>query len=73
MTKSATLRCVDDGDEEVFLRFGRMDFPKMSAALDKVRVGKDMVLVIGRRPDSDMSFGVSVQVKSIMVVSPDED
>jgi len=72
LAKSVTLRCVDDGEEDVYLRISRYTFPELKAAIDSLDVGKDMVVATGRRSDRSATFGVSIQVKSLIVISPDD-
>jgi DNA polymerase-3 subunit alpha len=69
LLKSCVLKCEDDGDEEVYLRFSRWAFPKYQNALESLRVGHDVVLVKGLKRKG---FGVSLAVKDMIVIDPED-
>lgn len=73
LTNSVVLRCVDDGEEDVYVRISRWNYPKMKKAIDGLRVGLDVVLVVGHKTDKVAAFGISVHTNHIIVIAPDED
>ena len=66
---SCVLHCVDDGDEDVYVRVKRYDFPKWKAGLESIRPGKDVIYV--RAVKSNNSFGASIYLKDLIVIDPD--
>lgn len=70
LVKSCVLKCTDDGDEEVYLRFNRWNYPKFKNALESIRVGKDVVVAHGVKR---RGFGVSLQVKNMIIIDPESD
>lgn len=68
---SATLHCYDDGDEDVYVRITRFDFPKFKRALEELTLKHDVIYVIARK--SGGGFGASLYVRSMHVIDPDED
>lgn len=69
---SVVLRCVDDGDEDVYVRINRFDFPKLKSRIDGIVVGRDMILVRGRKSDKVAAFGISVQAKWLVPIDPND-
>lgn len=70
LLKFCFLKCIDDQDEEVYLRFNRWTFPQHEKAIANLRLGKDVVVVKGLKRKS---FGVSLQVKKLLVIDPEQD
>ena len=69
LKKSCTLKCMDDGDEEVYLRFDRWHFPKFAQKLESIRLGgADAVIVQGRKREG---FGVFIQTNEMWAVELD--
>lgn len=68
LVTSCVLRCYDDGDEEVYLRFNRWQFPKFKSALESVRLEKDIVIAVGIKRQG---FGVNLQMRNLFVIDPD--
>lgn len=62
------LRCYDDGDEEVYIRTTRYTFPRFRKILESVAVGRDIVVVRGRKSPG---FGTSVFADEIYVIDPE--
>lgn len=62
------LRCYDDGDEDVYIRTTRYSFPKFRRTLESIAVGRDIVVVQGRKSPG---FGTSVFADEIWVVDPE--
>lgn len=70
LAKFCYLKCIDDRDEEVYLRFNRWSFPKFEEAIDRIRIGRDVLVVHGLKRKS---FGVSLQVKKMIIIDPEQD
>lgn len=68
LVTSCVLHCYDDGDEDVYLRFNRFSYPRFKKALESIRVGKDVVIITGKKTNG---FGVSIAVDTLAVVDPD--
>lgn len=68
---SCVLHCYDDGDEDVYVRITRFDYPKFKEALVGIRLGHDVVYVEARK--SNGGFGASIYVKKLIVIDPEED
>lgn len=68
---SATLHCYDDGDEDVYVRITRFDFPKYKEALENITLKHDVIYAITRK--SGGGFGASLYVRNLHVIDPDED
>lgn len=67
---SCVLHCGDDGDEDVYVRIKRQDYPKFRAGLERIRLGRDVIWVQARK--SKNSFGASLYVKDLVVIDPEE-
>lgn len=65
---SCVLHCYDDGDEDVYVRVKRKDYPKFKDGLESIRPGRDLVYVVAEK--SNMSFGASIYVKDLIVIDP---
>jgi DNA polymerase-3 subunit alpha len=70
LLKSCVLKCVDDGDDEVYVRFNRWVFPDFQERLDDLQLGKDAIIVKGVKREG---FGVSIQARELWAVSLGED
>ncbi|XBA13406.1 DnaE-like DNA polymerase III alpha [Gordonia phage Xenia2] len=70
LTKSCTLHCYDDGDEEIYARISRWDYQKLESLLEEIEVNRDVIVITGVRKKM---FGISVGVKNIQVIDPTED
>lgn len=75
---SCTLHCYDDGDEDVYLRINRFDYPLYLDALQMIREGHDVVYAVARK--SKAGFGASMYIvkagrnkPGLFVIDPDED
>lgn len=62
LIKSCVLKCVDDGDEEVYIRFSRWVYPEFADRLEELQLGKDVIIVRGIKREG---FGVSIQARDI--------
>lgn len=65
LVKKMAVVAVDDSDETVYLRFSRWNFPKFEKRLWDLQLGKDVVLVRGKR--LSMVMGRNVQVEEMWV------
>lgn len=70
LAKSCTLHCYDDGDEEIYARISRWDYPQLESMLEEIEPNRDIVIFSGRRKKM---FGISVAVKNIQVIDPTDD
>jgi len=66
--KSCTMHCYDAGDEDVYLRFPRWNFPRFKRQIEAVREDIDVVVAVGRKRSG---FGVSFTVDRLYVVDPE--
>lgn len=64
------LHCYDDGDEDVYVRVDRRVYPRFRRALEDIRVNHDLILAVARK--SRNSFGASIYVKELYVITPDD-
>lgn len=69
---SVVLRCIDDQDEDVYVRINRFDFPKLKSRVDAIIVGRHMILVRGQKSDKVAAFGISVQAKWLISIDPND-
>jgi DNA polymerase-3 subunit alpha len=67
--KSCVVRCYDEGDEDVYLRFNRWRFPQFERALEALETEKDLVLVKGSKRED---FGISIHVTDMWIISGDD-
>lgn len=67
---SCVLQAYDDGDEDVYLRFNRWRFPSVKDQIEALELDDHVVLVIADKKDD---FGISLHVKHLIVIEPDED
>lgn len=66
LLKSCVLKCIDDGDEEVYIRFSRWHFPQFADRIESLRLGgRDAIIVRGIKRDG---FGVSIQARELWAV-----
>lgn len=70
LRKWATIHAYDDGDEEVYLRFNRYNFPKFKTGLETLRPDADVLLIIGEK---NRGFGNSLKVKKMMAIDPEDE
>lgn len=71
LATSCTLWAYDDGDEDVYVRITRFDFPKFKKALEELRENEDVVYVVARK--SNRGFGASIYVQKLLVIDPADD
>lgn len=71
LTKSCTLHCYDDGDDDVYVRFNRWSFPKYRDTISSVVPGEDVIIAVGEKSPG---FGISLnRIKSLNVLSAEEE
>lgn len=70
LRKSCTLKCYDDGDEDVYIRINRWRFPRFKEAIEEIAVDRDIIIALGYKKGG---FGVSLQLNELIVINPDED
>lgn len=71
LLKSCTLHCYDDGDDEVYLRLNRWDFPRFKERVESIVPGEDVVVCTGLKRRG--GFGVSLAVRSLIVLQQQDD
>lgn len=62
------LHCVDDGDEDVYIRVTRADFPRLKAGIERIRPGLDVIYA--RTMKARKSFGASLYMKDLTIIDP---
>lgn len=67
---SCVLQAYDDGDEDVYLRFNRWQFPKFKDMIEEMDLNRDIVLIVADKRDD---FGISLHVKNMIVIEPDDE
>jgi len=71
LTKSVTLHCYDDGDDDVYVRFNRWAFPRYRDTIEGIAPGEDVIIVSGEKSPG---FGVSLnRVKNLIVLAAEDD
>lgn len=70
LVDSCVLRCYDDGDEDVYVRFNRWEFPKFRKALEGISVNSDIIIVRGRKRED---FGISLHSSAMVVLDATGD
>lgn len=70
LVDSCVLRCYDDGEEDVYVRYNRWEFPKFKKALEDITPNNDIILVHGRKRED---FGISLHASSLIVIDPNEE
>jgi hypothetical protein len=69
---SIVLRCLDEEDEDVYIRMDRFRYPQFKKTLDGIEVGRDLVLARGKKIKSEFVIGVQVNCTWLVVISPDD-
>lgn len=64
------LRCIDDGNEDLYIRSNRFVYPRFKKILDELVIGRDLVLAEGMK---NSGFGVAIHVNRIWVIDPTDD
>lgn len=70
LRKSCVMRGYDEGDEDVYLRFNRWQYPRFQDALEELNPEEDLILVRGVKRED---FGISIHVKDMWVISGDDE
>lgn len=69
LRKSCVLQCYDEGDEDVYVRISRWQYPEMEAQLEEITKDQDVILVSGRKRED---FGISIHAQDILVMKLEE-
>lgn len=64
-----SIRCIDDTNEEVYVRVNRFVFPKLKRTIESLNVGHDVIIVVG---NPIIGFGTPVMAERIYVIDPDD-
>jgi DNA polymerase-3 subunit alpha len=67
LVDSCVLRCYDDGEEDVYVRFNRWEFPRFKKAIEDIQLNQDIIIVNGRKRED---FGISIHSKAMVVIEP---
>jgi DNA polymerase III subunit alpha len=67
MVTSCVLQCSDDTEEDVYLRFHRLVYPRFRAAVESVELKKHVVLAAGWKR---RGFGTGLHVDRLWVIEP---
>lgn len=68
LTRSVTLKCYDDGDDEVYLRIDRFSYRRFARQISRITAGSDGVVATGRIVKG---FGASIRVTKMWIIEPD--
>lgn len=71
LVTSCVLQCFDEYDEDVYLRFNRYSYPKFKTGLERLVVGRDVVIVRGQKKSNVNVFGINVAVDRMWIVNPE--
>lgn len=76
LATSCTLHGYDDGDEEIYIKISRFDYPKFAERLTDMTITSDtslgdVIWVQGRRSKS--AFGLSLYAKELIIIDPEDD
>lgn len=71
LATACVLHCYDDGEEDVYLRIPRFDFPKFKAGIEEIDLDSDILHVVAQRGRG--SFGAALYVIRLTVLDPDDD
>lgn len=71
LTTACVLHGYDDGEEDVYLRIPRFDFPKFREGIEAMDLDSDILHVVAQRGRG--SFGAALYVLQMVVIDPDDD
>jgi DNA polymerase-3 subunit alpha len=71
LATACVLHCYDDGEEDVYLRIPRFDFPKFKLGLAAIDVDNDVIHVVAQRGRG--SFGAALYVLQLTIIDPEDD
>lgn len=64
-----SIRCIDDTNEEVYVRVNRFIFPRLKRRIESITVGHDVLIVVG---NPIIGFGTPVMAEDIYIIDPDD-
>lgn len=70
LRKSCVIQAYDEGDEDVYIRINRWQFPKMEKDLESIVKDQDVILVAGMKRED---FGISIHAADIVVLKMEEE
>lgn len=70
LVKSCVLHCYDDGDDDVYVRISRYNWPKWRETVERIETMRDVVIVRGKKKQS---FGVNLQLDRLVLLQNTED
>lgn len=71
LRKSCVIQAYDEGEEDVYLRVSRYQYPRLEAAVAGIVKDKDILLIAGKKFQRD--FGISLHVKKMWVIDGSEE
>lgn len=71
LTVSCFMHCYDDGEEDVYVRATRQNYPKWKKAIEGLREDRDIIVVEGKKGKG--VFGANLYINRMWVIDPDED
>lgn len=70
LTVSCFMHCYDDGEEDVYVRATRQNYPKWKKAIENLRPDHDLILVRGKKGKG--VFGANLYINQLWVIDPDD-
>lgn len=70
LTVSCFMHCYDDGEEDVYVRATRQNYPKWKRAIEGLREDHDIVVVKGKKGKG--VFGANLYINQLWVIDPDD-
>lgn len=70
LRKSCVIQAYDEGDEDVYLRINRFNYPALELELQDLVTDQDVVLAVGKKREG---FGISIQVEDIWVMKAETE
>jgi len=63
-----SIRCYDDTDEEIYVRFNRFIYPQWKLRIQSIHENHDVIVCVGHRIEG---FGTPMQAEALWVIDPD--
>jgi DNA polymerase-3 subunit alpha len=64
-----SIRCIDDTNEEVYVRVNRFKFPALKRTIEGIAINHDVLIVVG---NPIIGFGTPVMAEKIYVIDPED-
>lgn len=69
LRRSCVLQCYDEGDEDVYVRVNRYNYPDLEEDVSSISLDSDVILALGYKRED---FGISIHAESIVVFHLEE-